>query len=207
MLEEVFGSKGGENEDRERLDIESIFEGVPQGGRDHASWKYACSMRARALSKAEALALMKTAWDRMEQPDQDQYPLEQAIEKVERAWRDYEAGQSAEFEQDSEEKAIQRKQRDIRVYEEARRRHRAEGAEVKFNFPEAGWTLENELADPIPEIQYRVEGWHVIGANVLLIAGYKLGKTTLGDECDALARRWHPVPREVRRRASRWADR
>lgn len=79
-------------EERERLDVEAILEGASHGERDESAFKYACSMRARSLDKSEARALMQTAWERMEQPDGDVYPLESALEKVDRAWKQYPAG-------------------------------------------------------------------------------------------------------------------
>ena len=45
--------------------------------------------------------------------------------------------------------------------------------------PEPGWTLEDELKQDRPPLRERIEGWQHEGQNVNLIAGYKLGKTSL----------------------------
>ena len=70
---------------------------MDQGERDEAAFKYACSMRARSVRKAEAIQLMSDAWEQMEQPAQDEFPLEAALEKVERAYRQHTAGKSSRF--------------------------------------------------------------------------------------------------------------
>ena len=69
------------------LDVEAIVEGVDQGERDETAFRYACSLRGRDVPKREALALMKLAWEQMEQPQRDEFPLEDAQEKARRAYK------------------------------------------------------------------------------------------------------------------------
>ena len=80
----------------ERFDVDAVLEGASRGERDDSAYRYACSMRARNLHKAEALILMERAWSAMEHGD-DPFELERAIEKVERVWRELPAGASQEL--------------------------------------------------------------------------------------------------------------
>ncbi len=73
----------------EPLDVEAVFDGVDQRERDQTAFRYACSLRGRDVPKREALALMKLAWEQMEQPDQDEFPLEDAQDKVRRAYKQF----------------------------------------------------------------------------------------------------------------------
>jgi AAA domain len=100
LLSDIFTSQQGADGDWEPLDVDLIFEGVEPGARDDAAYKYASSMRARNFRKVEARNEMHRAWEQMGQPEQDKYPLETALEKIERVWREKPAGRSAEFEQD-----------------------------------------------------------------------------------------------------------
>jgi hypothetical protein len=84
--------EGDQDQDSEALDVEAILEGASKGERDESAYKFACSMRARHFKKGEALALMEAAHAAMEQPAGDEFPLEAALEKVHRAWRDYAPG-------------------------------------------------------------------------------------------------------------------
>ena len=81
-------SEGG----HDRFDVEHMLEGADAGERDESAYRYACSMRARNLPKGEALALMEQVWTAMEQPAGDEYPLDRALEKVHRAWEQFNAG-------------------------------------------------------------------------------------------------------------------
>jgi hypothetical protein len=80
------------------FDTKAIFQGVAAGGRDNASYKFACFMRAKGVPEADARALMETAWHAMEQPPGDEFPLEAALEKVPRAYAKFPEGHSPEFE-------------------------------------------------------------------------------------------------------------
>ena len=81
----------------EPLDLKRYYDGIPAGERDSASYKLACSLRAQGLTEALALAQAEVAWQSMEQPRGDEFPLEVALEKVERVYREKPAGRSAAF--------------------------------------------------------------------------------------------------------------
>jgi hypothetical protein len=66
---------------------------IPYGERDETLFKYASSLLSRELPRDEAEALMERAWRRCEQPSGDHYPLEKALEKLNR----YEPGRSEGF--------------------------------------------------------------------------------------------------------------
>lgn len=83
------------------------------------------------------------------------------------------------------EKASGRNQTDpdywYRLYKaqsEGRERLRSEQV-TRISFPDSSWSLKNELAEPRIEDVWRVGGLQQVSGNVVLIAGYKLGKTTL----------------------------
>ena len=80
------------------FDTKAIFQGVAAGGRDDASYRFACSMRAKRVPEPEARARMEEAWRAMEQPPGDEFPLEAALEKVPRAYAKFPEGHSPEFE-------------------------------------------------------------------------------------------------------------
>lgn len=67
----------------------------------------------------------------------------------------------------------------LEVHEEARRRIRARDVPEDLGLPEGKWSLADELELPELEQVYRINQLHPIGGNVLLIAAYKSGKTTL----------------------------
>jgi hypothetical protein len=91
------GRGGGDPRPWEPLDREGVFRGTPAGGRDDAAYRYACSLRSRGISETEGRALMRAAWESMEQPSGDEYPLTTALEKVGRAYREFPQGRSLEF--------------------------------------------------------------------------------------------------------------
>lgn len=77
---------------------------------------------------------------------------------------------------------------DPRSLEELRRMRRSQWAKrtleehrlrEQFRAPPCAGTLADELALPDPPVTWTVEGLHPTGANSLLTAGYKSGKTTL----------------------------
>lgn len=61
------------------------------GERDTGLFRYACQLRRKGLSLAEAELLLRQCWQGMEQPAGDVYPWEKARAKLEAAWR-YPAG-------------------------------------------------------------------------------------------------------------------
>lgn len=67
----------------------------------------------------------------------------------------------------------------LEVREEARRRLKARDVPEDLGLPEGKWSLADELELPELEQVYRINELHPIGGNVLLIAAYKSGKTTL----------------------------
>lgn len=74
----VGSNKGG-------TDFSEVLKGVPEGERDVMLFKYACSLRAKSISKQEAETLVITAARNCEPP----FPEETAREKVDRIWRKY----------------------------------------------------------------------------------------------------------------------
>ncbi len=63
--------------------VREVFKGVERGQRDVSLFRYACSLRARGLSKEEATALVLQAAQRCRPP----FPEEEALVKVEQAWK------------------------------------------------------------------------------------------------------------------------
>jgi hypothetical protein len=60
-----------------------VLLGVPEGERDEKIFRYACSLRARGLSKEETKVLAKIAADNCSPP----FPYDQVEIKVESAWK------------------------------------------------------------------------------------------------------------------------
>lgn len=69
---------------------------IKMGSRDHTLFAYACSWRQRGYPTHHAQALMKELWSRCEQGS-DELTLEDAFEKIERAYNTYEAPPSADW--------------------------------------------------------------------------------------------------------------
>lgn len=67
----------------------------------------------------------------------------------------------------------------IEVREAARQKHASKNVPEDLGLPEAGWSLQQELELPRLEEVYRIDQMHPTGGNVLLVAAYKSGKTTL----------------------------
>jgi DNA polymerase III delta prime subunit len=66
-----------------------MFEGVPEGDRDQRFWRYASSLRGRNVHIEEARGLVEAAWQRAD-PGHHPFPLETALEQVDRAYAQYE---------------------------------------------------------------------------------------------------------------------
>lgn len=75
----------------EGLDPLKVLAGVPEGQRDVTLFKYACRLRAKGMTKEEALALVLQAAKNCTPP----FPEDEAKMKVESAWR-YPEGTGAE---------------------------------------------------------------------------------------------------------------
>lgn len=97
--------------------------------------------------------------------------------EVRRLARDIATRYSPE-ETDVEDKIRQRVER-LEVDEEARRRVESKRAGARFEFPAAGRTLADDLAEPRAHQKYTVADLHTTGGNTLLVAQLKTGKTTL----------------------------
>ncbi len=80
------------------VDPEMILIGVSHGERDETLWRYACWLRRENRSLAEARALVLTAARACRAPagapGSDPFPDAEAVEKVERAYRTYPAGET-----------------------------------------------------------------------------------------------------------------
>ena len=74
---------------------------------------------------------------------------------------------------------MQHRLRDLRIRHEAALLHKAELAERTFRAPPSVFTLADELAIPDEPVTYHVQDLLPAGANALLAAQYKAGKTTL----------------------------
>jgi len=62
---------------------------IPAGGRDKELFEYAASLRGRNLPIHEALVLIEARWAECEQPAGNEYPLGDAVAKVDAAYRQY----------------------------------------------------------------------------------------------------------------------
>jgi hypothetical protein len=71
----------------ERLDRGAVLSGIPEGQRDHTLFRYACSLRARGIDRAEAEVLVAYAANQCSPP----FPADEALAKVERAYGTYDA--------------------------------------------------------------------------------------------------------------------
>jgi hypothetical protein len=79
----------------DRLDLAAMFEGVPEGERDGRFWRYASSLRGRNVRIEEAKALVEAAWQRADSGHHP-FPLGTALEKVDRAYAQYEPNEPDE---------------------------------------------------------------------------------------------------------------
>lgn len=70
----------------EALDIDAILEGVAEGGRDDALWRLACKLRNDGVERKYAEYMVRQAALACRPP----FEIDVALEKVERAWRQYE---------------------------------------------------------------------------------------------------------------------
>jgi len=75
----------------EGIDPLKVLAGVPEGERDETLFRYACRLRAKGMTKEEALALVLQAARNCTPP----FPEDEAKRKVESAWR-YPEGTEAE---------------------------------------------------------------------------------------------------------------
>jgi hypothetical protein len=80
-------------DDFDRFDLPEV---IKDGTRDETLFKYASSLLARELPRGEAEILMRSAWQRCEQPPQAEstYTVEEALAKLDR----YEPGRSEGYE-------------------------------------------------------------------------------------------------------------
>jgi hypothetical protein len=90
LLDLLHGGSGSSssNEDTygEPLDLDAFLEGIPEGGRDDAIWRYACKLRNDDVPRRYAEQLIRQA-ARLCRPPFDE---DVALEKVARAYRQYE---------------------------------------------------------------------------------------------------------------------
>lgn len=70
-------------EEASTVDAQSVLAGIPSGSRDVTLFKYACSLRARGMGRAEAEVLVGHAASACSPV----FPHSQAMRKVEQAWR------------------------------------------------------------------------------------------------------------------------
>ncbi|MGC9193992.1 MAG: phage/plasmid primase, P4 family [Syntrophobacteraceae bacterium] len=82
-------SADGSGKKQERIDGESILNGVGKGERDDKLYRYACSLRAKNIGRIEAELLVRTAAANCSPP----FPEREAMEKLRQAWK-HDAGSS-----------------------------------------------------------------------------------------------------------------
>jgi Bifunctional DNA primase/polymerase, N-terminal/AAA domain len=148
---------------------------IPAGTRDETLFKYACSLRAQGTKIVTAGQRMRKAWERCQQPPGQLYTLDQAFTKLDQAW-------GYAYERTEPEKAADALTAEIsrqRLTRTARKHLDDEAAIAAFREPPSRYDLAEELTIVDPPITYLVEGVFPAGANVLLTAQYKAGKTTL----------------------------
>lgn len=81
---------GDRQDDHAPLDLNDIIGGVPEGGRDDAMWRLACKLRNDNLPRQYAEAIVRQAARACRPP----FDEDVALEKVERAYRQYEPEQT-----------------------------------------------------------------------------------------------------------------
>jgi putative DNA primase/helicase len=84
-------SSNGQTSDTEFIGVAGVFAGIETGDRDVQAFKYACSLRARSIKIEEAKALMTMAWHLADKGGHE-FPLETALEKVDRAYDQFDEG-------------------------------------------------------------------------------------------------------------------
>jgi len=81
-LKDLLGVKSTYN-DGPRVDPGKVLAGIPEGSRDTEIFKYAASLRARGMKREEAEVLVLQAAAACSPP----FPQEEALAKIESAWR------------------------------------------------------------------------------------------------------------------------
>lgn len=83
---------GGENTERaDPIDVDGALGGFPEGERDDGLWRFACRMRHDDTPQAYAELLIQEAARNCRPP----FGLAEAVEKVRRAYREYEPGNAS----------------------------------------------------------------------------------------------------------------
>ena len=149
--------------------------------RQQTVMRYASSMHARNVPKGWAKALVDLLWQRCEQPPNDPFTPDEARAILDDIYQRYPAGPSTDYavpvDADPHTQAVHREAERLRVRDEAQAIVHAENAEA-VDIP-APTRLDTFLAQPVPDVTYRIERLAVIGGRVLLAAQHKAGKTTL----------------------------
>jgi hypothetical protein len=90
LLDLLHGGSGSSSTNEgtygEPLDLDAFLDGIPEGGRDDAIWRYACKLRNDDVPRRYAEQLIRQA-ARLCRPPFDE---DVALEKVARAYRQYE---------------------------------------------------------------------------------------------------------------------
>jgi hypothetical protein len=160
---------------------------IPAGQRDVAIRNYIRLVVGRSHTKAEVEALVERRWRDMEQPKGNEYPLEEALSKIDTAVAKFGLGGTVvgdfgdlpdalkeRAEAPGVAQALQRirAQREALAVDAEIEAHRRAAAPVDID------TLDAMLARPEEE-RWRVEGLLPAEGRLLVVAQRKTGKTTL----------------------------
>jgi AAA domain len=83
LLEQMHGTGNGHTTGWTSFELP---DRIAVGARDETLWRYACSLRGKGVKVTDAVRAMREAWKRCEQPPDDPYSWEDALEKIDRAW-------------------------------------------------------------------------------------------------------------------------
>lgn len=168
-LEELFRSKASSASDGgpagDPLDVESMLAGFDEGGRDSGLFRLACRFRHDDQPQAYAEAMIQVAALNCRPP----FDRQAAIEKVRRAYREYEPGEASPVVEADEYFAPP--SGGVRVDEIGDDEQSAEAAE-SFLHP-----ISELLAMPEVEPDWMVDQLFTVGSNGWVAAEPKVGKS------------------------------
>lgn len=96
-LVELINKKRGGNGLGDRTERFTLPDVIPVGERNSTLFKYACSLRAQGVPITKVLQLMKEAHSRCEQASGNPFTLDEALARVDSAWKNYEGPTTLEI--------------------------------------------------------------------------------------------------------------